>query len=150
MNSLRRPPRGLSLRAEALSLLTDAGLAGQAWLPGNRNDVPALMRAMDIFVLPSINEGISNTILEAMSCGRPVIATRVGGNPELVVEGETGALVPAKDPVALADMLRAYVQDAELRAAHGAGGRRRIETTFSLKAMVDNYLAVYDDLLRPN
>src|SRR5262249_37549911 len=76
------------LRAQA----SDLGVADLVWLPGARNDIPDLMRAMDVFVLPSINEGISNTLLEAMAASKPVIAARVGGNPELVDAGQTGAL----------------------------------------------------------
>jgi glycosyltransferase involved in cell wall biosynthesis len=97
------------------------GLSGQAWLPGSRDDVPTLLRALDIFVLPSLSEGISNTILEAMACGIPVVATAVGGNPELVAEGETGALVPRADSAALARALLDYVRQPAVRRRRGAG-----------------------------
>lgn len=89
-------------------LVAQADLTDLVWLPGSRDDIPALMRAMDVFVLPSLAEGISNTILEAMACGLPVIATRVGGNPELVDEGQSGSLVPAADVQQLADALARY------------------------------------------
>ncbi len=135
------------LRATALQQLQQAGVAAQAWLPGARDDIPELMRGLDIFVLPSLAEGISNTILEAMACGLPVVATRVGGNAELVEEGHSGALVPAADPEALAAALCVYVRDLSLARRHGAAGRRRVENSFSLPAMVDGYLAVYDRLL---
>ena len=91
-----------ALREEARQLISAAGAESLAWLPGERNDIPELMRGMDLFVLPSLREGISNTILEAMASGIPVVATRIGGNPELVVEGETGMLVPPSDPIAMA------------------------------------------------
>ena len=136
------------LREQAQAALREAGAASCAWLPGDRSDVPALLQAMDIFVLPSLGEGISNTLLEAMSCGLPVVATRVGGNPELVHEGVTGCLVPAGDTEAMAVALREYVRDAGQRAAHGAAARQRVEQRFSLAAMVEAYQGVYDRLLQ--
>jgi len=105
------------------------------------------MRAMDVFVLPSINEGISNTILEAMATGRPVVAGRAGGNPELVVDGVTGALYDPGDPEGLATAVEQYVQQADLRQAHGEAARRRVVEQFSLDAMVNRYSEFYDDVL---
>jgi sugar transferase (PEP-CTERM/EpsH1 system associated) len=134
-------------REACLRLLADADATSLAWLPGERGDVPELMRAFDLFALPSLGEGISNTILEAMATALPVVATRVGGNPELVTEGVTGALVPPADPAALAAALRAYVDDAALGQKHGANGRRRVEEGFSIDAMVAGYRAVYDSVL---
>ena len=132
------------LRAAAEGLLTDAGARDLAWLPGGRDDVPEVLRGLDVFVLPSLAEGVSNTILEAMATGLPVVATRVGGNPELVGEGVTGQLVPAADPDAMAQALLAYADDPDARRAHGAGGRARVLREFSMEAMVENYLRVYD------
>ncbi|MBL8249211.1 MAG: glycosyltransferase, partial [Candidatus Competibacter sp.] len=117
------------------------------WLAGSRDEVPELLRSLDLFVLPSRAEGISNTILEAMACGLPVVATDVGGNAELVAKGETGQLVPANDPAALAAAIRGYVDDPDRMRAHGAAGRRRVEARFSLEAMVAAYRAVYDAAL---
>jgi sugar transferase (PEP-CTERM/EpsH1 system associated) len=134
-------------RAAALEALRNAGLADRAWLPGTRNDVPELMRSFDVFVLPSLSEGISNTILEAMAVGLPVVATRVGGNPELVEDGTTGRLVPSSDPAALALALAGYLSSPESALAHGAAGRRRVESRFSLDAMVAAYDAVYEQSL---
>ncbi|RTK97246.1 MAG: glycosyltransferase, partial [Lysobacterales bacterium] len=113
----------------------------------SRDDVPALLAALDVFVLPSQAEGVSNTILEAMACARPVVATAVGANAELLVDGETGRLVPARDPAAMADALAAYAASPALRAAHGAAGRARIEAQFSLEAMVARYAGVYERAL---
>ncbi len=135
------------LRAEAQSLLDAAGVADLAWLPGERHDVPDVLRGLDCFVLPSLAEGISNTILEAMASGLPVIATRVGGNPELVVEGKTGALVPASDPEAMARAIIAYAQDPEQARAAGQAGRVAIEHRFSMEAMMEAYHGLYDRLL---
>jgi len=132
---------------EVRTVLAQGGVEDLAWLPGNRNDIPDLMRAMDVFVLPSRAEGISNTILEAMATGLPVVATRVGGNPELVTENETGMLVPASDPSALAGALLDYVRRPQRGVAHGRTARVRIENEFSIAAMVGRYMAVYDGLL---
>ena len=134
-------------RDEVAQRIEAAGLSHLLWLPGARDDVPDLLRAMDIFVLPSINEGISNTILEAMACGRCDVATAVGGNPELVADGETGALVPPQDPDALAKALRRYVEKPALIAEHGRAARARAETEFDLEVMVERYLTVYDEVL---
>ncbi len=136
------------LREDAAALLRAGGAEDLAWLPGSRDDVPAWLRGFDVFVLPSLAEGISNTILEAMASARPVVATRVGGNPELVVEGETGLLVPRADPGALAEALGRYLDDPALARRHGAAGRRRVEAVFGLDAMVTAYQAVYDGLRR--
>jgi sugar transferase (PEP-CTERM/EpsH1 system associated) len=133
-----------NLREHARAL----GIAEQVWFAGPRSDVAEVLRAFDVFVLPSLGEGISNTILEAMACGRPVIATRVGGNPELVLEQQSGLLVPAADPDALAAAMVRYARDPALRQQHGAAGRARIEREFSMEAMVARYREVYDAALR--
>ena len=96
------------LRGRAEERLREERAFDAAWLPGARGDVAESLRGFDLFVLPSKAEGISNTILEAMATGLPVVATRVGGNPELVVEGKTGTLVPSSDPAALAGAIARY------------------------------------------
>jgi glycosyltransferase involved in cell wall biosynthesis len=116
-------------------------------VPGSRDDVPDLMRAMHVFVLPSMNEGISNTILEAMASGLPVVAGRVGGNPELVEEGVTGALFHHDSIDGLVEVLARYVDDPALRAGHGEAGRTRVLRQFSLDAMVRRYSQLYDQLM---
>ena len=110
---------------------------------GVRSDVAPVLRAFDAFALTSLNEGISNTILEAMATGLPVIATRVGGNSELVVDGETGRLFPVGDDDELASILIEYATEPELCRAHGAAARQRAVSGFSLPAMVEAYRAVY-------
>jgi sugar transferase (PEP-CTERM/EpsH1 system associated) len=135
------------LYAEALHILRTEKCEQYAWLPGARSDVPALLNAMDVFVLPSLAEGISNTVLEAMASGLPVIATRVGGNVELIEDGRTGFLVPAADPVGMAAAIRRYLDDPELVPKHGAEARKKAEAQFSLDAMVKHYLAMYDGVL---
>ena len=136
-----------ALREPALDLLTRAGVLDLAWLPGERADIAEIMRGFDMFVLPSLAEGISNTILEAMATGLPIVATRVGGNPELVNEGQSALLVPADDPEAMATAIAVYADDAAKRARHGAAGRASAEARFSLDAMVKAYMEVYDRFL---
>jgi sugar transferase (PEP-CTERM/EpsH1 system associated) len=132
------------LRADAMAILATAGLSDLAWLPGERRDVAELLRALDVFVLPSLAEGVSNTILEAMATGLPVIATAVGGNPELVDDGRTGRVVPPDDVAAMASAMRQLVEDAGLRLAMGRSARAEVEQRFSLQAMVQAYRTVYD------
>ncbi|HET7306562.1 MAG TPA: TIGR03088 family PEP-CTERM/XrtA system glycosyltransferase [Gammaproteobacteria bacterium] len=135
------------LRSESKAVLEREGLSALAWLPGRRDDIAAILQGLDVFVLPSLNEGISNTILEAMASGLPVIATRVGGNPELVLDGRTGALIPPADAAALAGAIGHYVAAPERAVAHGQAGRERAEREFSLDAMVDAYTSLYDGFL---
>jgi len=138
-----------ALRAECEAVLREADALALAWLPGERSDVPDVMRGLDCFVLPSLAEGISNTILEAMSCALPVIATDVGGNADLVQHGASGDIVPAGDVPALAQALLRYAADPQRAAAAGRAGRRIVEARFSLAAMVAAYEQVYDGLLGP-
>jgi len=135
------------LREESLSLLRAAKAERLAWLPGERSDIPEIMRALNVFVLPSLAEGISNTILEAMASGLPIVATRVGGNPELVDAGETGQLVPPNDPEVMAKAFESYMLNPMQAFQHGQAGRKKIEAQFSMEAMITNYLSVYDAVL---
>lgn len=135
------------LRAACRQLLGEAGLADLAWLPGERSDVADVMRHLSAFVLPSLGEGISNTILEAMASGLPVVATGVGGNPELVTHGVTGDVVPSDDVEALAAALVALARDPRRAAAMGRAGRADVERRFSLQAMVQAYQRLYESAL---
>lgn len=135
------------LRPGLQQMVAAAGAEAVAWFPGQRNDIDRLLRSMDIFVLPSLNEGISNTVLEAMASGLPVIATDTGGNSELVENGATGYLVPVSKPDALARAIDNYIREPGLLVEHGARARRRAEKRFSLERMVEDYLSVYDELL---
>ncbi len=135
------------LRTEAQSILAAAGMGSLAWLPGERSDVPDVMRGLDCFVLPSLAEGISNTILEAMASSLVVIATDVGGNCDLVDVGTTGLIVPPADAAALAGALVGLVQDPARAAMMGRAGRAIVESRFSLPAMVASYQGLYDQLL---
>lgn len=136
------------LLARVRVLLDEAGVSQFAWLPGARDDVADILRDLDVFVLSSLAEGISNTILEAMASGLPVIATDVGGNRELVEEGVTGRLVPRSDIVALSQAIGFYLSHPEERTRHGEEGRRVVDARFSLGAMVTAYVNLYNRLLR--
>jgi sugar transferase (PEP-CTERM/EpsH1 system associated) len=134
------------MRAECQAMLNRAGAGHRAWLPGERADIAQLLRAMDLFVLPSLAEGSSNTILEAMATGLPVVATNVGGNPELVHPGFTGILVPPLSPDLLAAAIADYCRIPEMGQRHGARARSQVIARHSLPAMARSYLAVYDSL----
>jgi sugar transferase (PEP-CTERM/EpsH1 system associated) len=135
------------LRDEVLRVLAAADATPCAWLAGERHDVADVMRGLDCFVLPSLAEGISNTLLEAMASGLPVIATRVGGNAELMEEGLTGRLVPRADPEALATEILHYFDDPQLARRHGGAGRSLVEKRFSLDLMVRRYDELYSGVL---
>jgi len=117
------------------------------WMPGARSDVAEVMAQLDLFVLPSQTEGVSNTILEAMASAVPVLATAVGGNPELVMDGETGSLVEPCSPIAMADAIEHYFQNRSLGVERGELGRERVLAQFSIDVMVERYLALYDDVI---
>ena len=133
-------------RADLEQLAIALGQQGHVRLLGNRDDIPAVMSALDVFVLPSIAEGISNTVLEAMASGLPVVATRVGGNPELVEDGVTGTLVARQNPDALATAIAGYVKDPDLRRRHGQASRWRVTGHFSLERMAEAYADLYASL----
>jgi sugar transferase (PEP-CTERM/EpsH1 system associated) len=129
------------------ALVAKTGLGERIRLVGERGDVPALLGALDLFVLPSIAEGMSNVILEAMASGVPVVATAVGGNAELVQDGITGRLVPARVPARLAAAIGTYLAEPHLRRLHGKAARERALADFSLERMVGSYRALYRSLL---
>lgn len=135
------------LRPLLTQMIDQLVLQDVVWLAGDRDDVPGLLHAMDVFVLPSLGEGISNTVLEAMASGLPVIATAVGGNIELVEEGFNGSLVPVGDYQALSNALVSLLQNGENRERQGANARQRVCQHFDWARTVDAYLGVYDELL---
>jgi sugar transferase (PEP-CTERM/EpsH1 system associated) len=134
-------------RAEIEQVLSQGGARELAWLAGERDDVPDVLRGLDLFVLPSLAEGISNSILEAMATGLPVVATKVGGNAELVEAGLTGELVPRADPEALAGAMLRYFHQAPTARRHGKAGRNRVERAFSIARMAGDYERLYTGLL---
>ncbi len=115
--------------------------------PGTRADIPELMRAFDLFVLPSLNEGISNTILEAMASGRAVVAARVGGNGELIEDGLTGTLYASASRDEPFATLARYFGDAALAATQGGRARQRALSRFSLGEMIRQYADFYTQAL---
>ncbi|HET9643839.1 MAG TPA: TIGR03088 family PEP-CTERM/XrtA system glycosyltransferase [Burkholderiaceae bacterium] len=132
-----------SLKQQAETL----GIAGLTWFSGAISNVDEVLKTLDVFVLPSLNEGISNTVLEAMATGLPVLATNVGGNPELVEAAVSGELFEPRDVRRLQGLLERYVSDEDLRRAHATAARRIALERFSLQAMVRQYEAVYDGLV---
>ena len=123
-----------------------ATLAGRVTFVGSCNDVPELLNAMDVFALTSVSEGMSNTLLEALATGLPVVATNVGGNPEVIIDGESGWLFPPRDREALASRLMLLALDENLRERAGAAGRRRIMERFSVGRMLNDYSNLYLEL----
>ena len=113
---------------------------------GSRKDVDALLPALDVFVLASDTEGLSNAILEAQACGLPVVATRVGGNPDLV-DDDRGVLVPARDPDAMAEAVGALLRNPDLRNRMGAAARSRVVGHHSLESMTQAYASLYLELV---
>jgi glycosyltransferase involved in cell wall biosynthesis len=132
-------------RADLEQLASDLGLDQAVRFLGEVHDVPAVLHRARLFILSSVSEGISLTLLEAMARGLPIVATRVGGNPEVVVDGQTGYLVPAGDPAALAQALLHIWRDPELGRQLGQAGRQRVEHHFEVRRMVADYEALYLD-----
>ena len=135
------------LRQDVESLLARAGVRSLAWFAGECPDVPAFMRGLDCFALPSLAEGVSNTILEAMATRLPVVATRVGGNAELIESGMTGTLVPAASPDALAQAVLAYFHERATAHRHAKAAHYVALNRFSLATMVKAYERVYERAL---
>lgn len=122
------------------------GLKRHIVLTGFRADARSLLKGFDLFVMSSVTEGLGTSVLDAMACGRAVVATRAGGIPESVVDGETGLLVPVREPAALASAVVRLLRDADLRRALGSAGRTRARARFSARRMVAETAAVYEAL----
>ena len=133
--------KDLVAKAQAL------GLDKNVHFVGARNDIPEVLNAFDIFVLPSLREGMPNAVLEAMSCGVPVIATSVGGVPEVIEDNKSGILVPSQDEEALEAALADLIREVGKRRRLGTAGRRRVLAHFSLEKMVQEYHALYQSLV---
>jgi glycosyltransferase involved in cell wall biosynthesis len=130
-----------TLQAEAAQL----GIGDRVNFLGFRQDIPQLLREMDIFVLPSLSEGLPLSALEAMAAGKPVVATDVGGTREAVLDGQTGFLVPPKDPQALSEKIMHLLKHWDLAKCLGEAGRKRVAKFFSLQTMTKRYEALYDE-----
>lgn len=134
------------LKRQTLTL----GLQDRVIFTGFRLDVPAILSSLALSVLPSLNEGLSNSLLESMAAGVPVVATTVGGNPEVVLDGETGLLVPPRNPSALAEAICRVLRTPGLRNTLGQAGRRRVLNHFSNERMIRNVERLYEELLDAN
>lgn len=135
---------------EQLSILekeaSDLGIADNVKFMGFRDDIPSLLQAVDVFVLPSLSEGLPLSILEALSLQKPVVATNVGGIPEIVEDGTTGYLVPPRNPEALAEKILLLLRHPEIAANVGQAGRKKVEKDFGLEKMVREYQSLYEEL----
>jgi glycosyltransferase involved in cell wall biosynthesis len=136
-------PERPALEAQARAL----GLSNRVIFLGYRDDVCDLLASCDVFVLPSLFEGLPLSVLEAMAAGKPVVATAIGGTDEAVVDGVTGLLVPPADSAALANAIRMVLSDPVLSQRLGAAGRARAHEQFSAEAMVRRISEIYDELL---
>jgi glycosyltransferase involved in cell wall biosynthesis len=136
-----------ALRAAMERRVAEAGLASRFTFLGFRPDAPRLIPAFDVIAVPSHVEPLGNATLEAMAAGVPVVGSRVGGIPEMVVDGETGVLVPPRDARSLASALDRLVRSPELRAAFADAGRARVERLFNLPRHGARLQAVYDEVL---
>ncbi|MBT9134928.1 MAG: N-acetyl-alpha-D-glucosaminyl L-malate synthase [Firmicutes bacterium] len=135
--------RELELQTQAL------GLSHRVSFLGVRTDIPEILGACDVFVLSSSWEGNPLSVMEAMAAGKPVIATAVGGVPELVVDGATGLLVPSGDAAALAEEMSVLLHDAARRRELGGAAVKRAEEQFCVKVMAKRYEELYENLPAP-
>jgi glycosyltransferase involved in cell wall biosynthesis len=131
------------LRPSLERLIRERHLEKHVFLAGFRPDVLSVHKAFDIFVMSSVTEGLGTSLLDAMACGKPIVATTAGGIPEVVVDGETGLLVPPRDHEAMARALVALLTDEGARRTMGAAGLRRVQERFSVERMVQDTLRVY-------
>jgi glycosyltransferase involved in cell wall biosynthesis len=134
---------GAALQERARQL----GLRDNISFLGARDDIPGLLDASDVGILCSHEEGFANAILECMAAGLPMIVTRVGGNAEAVIDGETGLVVPPRDSKTLATAIVQLANDRALRTRFGAAGRQRVVTQFGVQRFIDSHRALYDALL---
>jgi glycosyltransferase involved in cell wall biosynthesis len=123
--------------------IKDLHLDKHVFLPGFRADVLGFLRAFDLFVMPSLSEGLGTSLLDAMAVAKATVATRTGGIPEVVIDGETGLLVAPRDHEGLAHAISALLKDSEKRTRMGTAGFERVERVFSADLMVERTLAVY-------
>jgi glycosyltransferase involved in cell wall biosynthesis len=135
-------------RTDMERLARDLGVAPSVTFAGSVENVIAEMLESDLFVLPSLSEGLSIALLEALALGMPVVATNTGGTPEVVADGQTGLLVAPRNPQALADAIVALLNDSERARQLGANGRELVRQQFSARAMIDRLEAAYVQLAR--
>ncbi|NOY84208.1 MAG: glycosyltransferase [Nitrospirae bacterium] len=136
------------LKAQLKQEVKTLGFSEKIHFAGGQTNIPEILNALDVFVLPSLSEGMPNAVLEAMACGIPVIATSVGGVPEVIEDGKNGMLISSGDEEALILSLGEVIQDQEKRLSFGIEAQRRAKTYFSLKNMVSEYQMFYESLLQ--
>lgn len=134
-------------RDKLATLVSGASIENDVIFSGTRDDIDLQMRRLTVFVLPSLTEGVSNTILEAMATALPVVATHVGGNPELIINGVTGCLVPPGRPDEMADAIDLYITHPKLAKKHGRASRERVLAQFSMNSMVSQYADLYHSVM---
>ncbi|MBF0109906.1 MAG: TIGR03088 family PEP-CTERM/XrtA system glycosyltransferase [Magnetococcales bacterium] len=134
-------------RGELERLARETGIADRMWITGWRDDVPRLLHCLDLFVLPSLAEGTPLTLLEAMACQKPVIATRVGGVADLLQDGLNGTLVPPADPEALSLAIRRHLDHPAWSQTLANKGRIRVQRHHALDAMVESYRILFQNSL---
>ncbi len=134
-------------QSEMERLARELNVEGRVIFTGQRQDVPEILREVDIVVHPSLTEGLSNVILEAMAAGVPVIATNVGGNPELVQEGRNGLLVPVENAEAIVQGICRLIDDPGMARAFGAAGHQRVKEEFSIETMLRKTEELYFRLM---
>jgi len=131
------------LRAQLERQIKELGLEKHVFLLGFRPDILSIHKAFDLFVMSSVTEGLGTSLLDAMACGKPIVATRAGGMPEVVADGDTGVLVAPRDDQALAAAIVRLLKDERLRQAMGDAGGRRVRERFSSERMVQDTLDLY-------
>lgn len=134
------------LREHLEHLVHEHHLEKHVLLPGFRTDIVGCLKGLDVFVMSSVTEGLGTSLLDAMACARPIVATRTGGIPEVVEDGVTGVLVPPRDAAALARALEALLTDAPRREQLAAAGFERVRQRFTVERMVADTLEVYSRL----
>lgn len=137
---------GLRQRFEKLS--AELGINQKVHFLGEKNDIPVILSNINVSVLCSTNEGFSNVILESMAAGKPVVATRVGGTPEMVADGITGYLVPPADSESLAKAITNLLQDPQKARAMGEEGRKKVQEKFTVETMTEEYEKLYQELVQ--
>jgi glycosyltransferase involved in cell wall biosynthesis len=137
------------LRAKLEAQAKQAALGDAFRFLGYRGDMPAFIAALDVYVLPSLWEGLPLALCEALAVGKPVVCTRVGGNAEVILDGQNGEVVPSANADALADAVLRMVRTPHVAAAYRERNRKRFEEHFSLQSMVTAHEELYEQVARP-
>jgi glycosyltransferase involved in cell wall biosynthesis len=131
-------------------LAQEMNIADRIHFLGGRKDIADLISIFDVAVISSLSEGFSNVLLEYMACGKPVVATDVGGNREAVIDGETGLLVPSENSHKLAEAINVFLDHEDMALRYGLAGRKRVEEQFTLKTMIRKYENIFEEIAMKN